>query len=91
MPPPVPVPTITPKTHAGAGRGAVAGLGEGEAVGVVREADGTAEPAAEIAVERRPISQVELAFLTRPVAGEMAPGIPTPTVGGPHRARARCP
>jgi len=26
------------------------------------------------------MSQVELAFLIRPVAGEMAPGMPTPTV-----------
>ena len=26
------------------------------------------------------MSQVEFAFLTRPVAGERAPGIPTPTV-----------
>ena len=26
------------------------------------------------------MSQVEFAFLTRPVAGESAPGIPTPTL-----------
>ena len=49
----------------------------------------------------RPFSHVELAFFTRPVAGEMAPGMPMPTVpractslsidatsagDGPHRA-----
>ncbi len=32
------------------------------------------------ALKRRPFSHVELAFLTRPVAGEIAPGMPTPTV-----------
>ena len=31
----------------------------------------------------RPLSQVEFAFLTRPVAGEIAPGMPMPTVPGP--------
>ena len=31
------------------------------------------------------MSQVELAFLTRPVAGEMAPGMPTPTDGASAR------
>jgi hypothetical protein len=35
----------------------------------------------------RPISQTELAFLTKPVVGEIAPGIPTPTVAVPSLAR----
>ena len=65
----------------GTGRRAVARLGEGEAVRVVGEADLAAEDARRgRSPSGRPRSQVEFAFFTRPVAGEIVPGIPTPTV-----------
>jgi hypothetical protein len=35
------------------------------------------------------MSHVEFAFFTRPVAGEMAPGMPTPTVARAPSSRSR--
>ena len=75
MPPPVPVPRITPKTTRAPRRRAVDRLGQREAVGVV----GAAHLAAEARARGRPpaagrLSQVELAFFTSPVAGEMHAG-----------------
>ena len=61
-------------------RRAVGGLRQREAVGVVRDPHRPAERGAESVLKRRPLSHVEFAFLTSPVAGEMAPGMPTPTV-----------
>ena len=79
MPPPVPSPRSRRTRRAPRAR-AVRRLGQGEAVRVVGQAHGPAQARLQVAVEGRPLSQVEFAFLTRPVAGEIAPGMPTPTV-----------
>ena len=55
--------------------------------------DGRAQPRG-LARVGRPFSQVEFAFFTRPVAGEIAPGMPMPTVRNALRSDRplrRCP
>ena len=80
MPPPTPVPMMTPKTTCAPAPAPIGGLGQREAVGIVGHAHFAVEHPAESLSSGFPISSTVLAFLTRPVAGEMAPGIPTPTV-----------
>ena len=82
MPPPTPVPRMTPKTMAAPAPAPSRRLGDGKAIGIIGQAQRPAEGARQILVEGRPLSQVELAFLTRPVAGEIVPGMPTPTTAG---------
>ena len=80
IPPPVPVPTITPKTT----RAPLAApsVASESAKQLASFAQRTARPNAfaRSRSKARPLSQVELAFFTRPVAGESVPGMPTPTV-----------
>ena len=66
--------------HGCARRRAVGGLGEGKAVGIVGERTGRPEPASRSRSNGRPLSQVELAFCTRPVVGDSEPGMPMPTL-----------
>ena len=66
--------------HAGAGRRAVGRLRQREAVGVVGDPHRSRRArCADRRRRARPISHVELAFLTSPVAGEIVPGMPMPT------------
>ena len=75
---------------AGAGPGAVHRLRQGEAVGVVLQPDRAGRARCARSRSRAaPMIQVELAFLTRPVAGERAPGMPTPTEPRPPASRSR--
>ena len=87
-PPPVPVPMITPNTTAAPRRRRRWPL--------TARSNWRRSPAAPAAPARardrsssgRPMSQVELAFLISPVAGEIAPGMPMPTVARACRAEA---
>ena len=86
-PPPVPVPTITPKTTRAPA--AAPSTASERAKQFASFAKRTGRPRSPERSRSRgcPISQVEFAFLTRPLAGERAPGIPTPTVAAASGVR----
>ena len=81
-PPPVPVPTMTPNTTSAPA--AAPSHASDSAKQFASLASRTSRPSARSRSCCRglPLSHVEFAFFTRPVAGEIAPGIPTPTVPG---------
>ncbi len=87
MPPPVPVPTMTPKAMAVPAAAPSVASETMKQFASLASRTGRPRAAARSRCRGRPFSQVELAFLTRSVAGERAPGMPTPT--GAARSRAR--
>ena len=80
MPPPTPVPRITPNTTR-APRPAPSTASD-SAKQLASLASRTSRPSAASTspCSGLPLSQVELAFFTRPVTRDSAPGMPTPTV-----------
>ena len=83
MPPPTPVPRITPKTtRAPAPAPSTASESAKQFASFSMR---TTRPKARSrsSFSGRPMSQVELAFLTRPVSRESAPGMPIPTAPSP--------
>ncbi len=80
IPPPVPVPTITPKTTRAPA--AAPPLASDSAKQLASLANRSGRPMRRERSRSKgwPFSQTEFAFLTRPVAGEMTPGMPIPTV-----------
>ncbi len=85
----MPVPRITPNTTSAPA--AAPSAASETARQLASLASRTARPSrrSKSAWNGRPLSHVELAFLTRPVAGEIAPGMPSPTVqGAPTAASA---
>ena len=86
--PPVPVPTITPNTIAcPAAAPSIASESAKQLASFASRTHG-AVVARCPAASGLPFNQVELAFLTRPVAGEIVPGIPIPTGARPTAASA---
>jgi len=79
-PPPVPVPTMTPKTQDAPAAAPSLASESAKQFASFANRIGRSSSADRSSDSAFPFSQVELAFLTRPVAGEIAPGIPTPTL-----------
>ena len=86
MPPPVPVPRITPKTTSWPAPAPSVASDSAKQLASFSRRTGLASARARSSRSGRPINQVELAFLTRPVAGEIAPGMPMPTCPRPPAA-----
>ena len=83
MPPPTPVPTITPNTMECPAP--APSTASDRAKQLASFSTFTSRPS-EMPRSRAkgcPFSQVELAFLTSPVSGLTAPGMPTPTLADP--------
>jgi hypothetical protein len=79
-PPPQPVPMITPNTtDAPAAAPSLASESAKQLASLARRT-GRSSRASTSWCSRRPFSHVELAFFTTPVAGEIVPGMPMPTV-----------
>ena len=86
MPPPTPVPRITPKTTPAPAAAPSTASESAKQLASLASRTGRPSAAARSRSNGRPMSQVELAFLIRPVAGETVPGMPTPTL--PRRPSA---
>jgi hypothetical protein len=86
MPPPVPVPTITPNTQVAPA--AAPSLASESAKQLASLASRTGRPSicSRSSASERPFSHTEFAFVTSPVAGEIAPGLPTPTMPSAPRS-----
>ena len=76
----MPVPRITPNTVAAPAAAPSAASESAKQSASFATRTGRPSAAPRSVLKRRPLSHVEFAFLTSPVAGEMAPGMPTPTV-----------
>ena len=82
-PAPVPVPRITPNTTAAPAAAPSAASDTAKQFASLAMRTSRARRTDRSSRSGRPISHTELAFLTRPVDGARAPGIPTPTVPRP--------
>ena len=87
MPPPTPVPRITPNTTPAPAAAPSTASESAKQLASLARRTGRSSAAARSRLKEVPISQVEFAFLMRPVLGETAPGMPTPTL---PRAPASC-
>ena len=87
-PPPVPVPMMTPNTVAAPAAAPSEASDSAKQSASLATRKGRPRRVLRSASNGRPLSQVEFAFLMRPVAGETAPGIPTPTVHGACTSRS---
>jgi hypothetical protein len=78
MPPPTPVPRITPNTTAAPAPAPSTASEIAKQLASLATRTGRPSRSERSASSGWPISQVALAFFTSPVAGERAPGMPTP-------------
>ena len=83
MPPPTPVPRITPNTARAPLPAPSIASDSAKQLASFATRTGRSSARSRSSLSGRPMSQVELAFLTSPLTRESAPGIPTPTVPGP--------
>jgi len=88
-PPPVPVPTITPKTAPAPAAAPSTASDSAKQLASFAKRRGRGSARRRSSARGCPFSQTELAFLTRPVAGEIVPGMPTPTTAGEPASRSR--
>ena len=79
IPPPTPVPRITPNTVSNPRPAPSIASDSVKQLASLATRTGRESRASRSASSGRPLSQVEFAFLTRPVAWLTTPGMPTPT------------
>ena len=79
-PPPQPVPTITPKTTRAPRPAPSVASESAKQFASLAKRSGRSSSCSRSLSSGWPFSQTEFEFLTRPVAGDSVPGMPTPTV-----------
>ncbi len=79
-PPPVPVPIITPNTTSAPAAAPSVASDNAKQFASFAKRTGRPSSRGKSSASGCAFSQVEFAFLTNPVAGEMVPGMPTPTL-----------
>jgi hypothetical protein len=87
----VPVPTITPNTTSSSAPAPSMASESAKQFASLASRTGRERAAERSSANGRPMSHCAFAFFITPLAGEMAPGVPTPTVARrPHSRSIEC-